>query len=116
MTIGEFLDLIKDVDKDSELLFRPAYMNHTKDIKSIRVVRGAVVISDEKELYTYEEALKYAERNKCASLTCNCFQCRYITFKKGETCADVYVERNFEKIIQDDKTYYKLIVPETNKH
>lgn len=115
MTLGEFLELVKDVDKNIELRFRPAYLNSTKEIISAKIVRGAVLLSDEKELYTHEEALKYANFHKCGSCN-NCYQCGYITFNKGETCADVFVQYNFDEVAKNNEIYYKLKRPENNHY
>ena len=115
MTIEELLELIKDVDKKSEIRFRPAHLNNTNEIRSIRIVRGAVLLSDEKEYFTREEALDYARFHKCGGCP-NCYQCGYITFKKGETCSDVFVEQNFDEVIKNNKPYYKLKRLENNHY
>lgn len=113
MTKKELLELIKDVNDTEEIRFRPAYRNDTLELRSVQIVRGAVLISDQKEFFTHEEALNYADSHKCGGCH-DCYQCGYVTFVKGETCLDVYVERNFDKVEKDNNTFYKLRLPENN--
>lgn len=113
MTKKELLELIKNVKEEDEIRFRPAYRNDTLELRSIKIVRGAVLLSDQKEFFTHEEALSYAGSHKCGGCH-DCYQCGYITFQKGETCSDVYVEHNFDKVEKDNNTFYKLRLPENN--
>lgn len=117
MTKKELLELIKDAKDTDEIRFRHAYRNDSLEIRSVQVVRGAILVSDEKELLTYGEALEYARTHKCpGGIGCNCYQCMFITFKKGETCSDVYVEKNFDKIERNNETLYKLHRSENNHY